>query len=196
MKERLVKLNKYLLIAVRIFLIISVALEIYSKNWLALFITVLAILLTYTPGLFEKKYKIDIPETLEIFILFFIFAAIYLGEVHSFYFRFWWWDLIMHFCSAIALALIGFAILLTLYEKKRILSKPIWISVFAFAFAFSLGAVWEIFEFTIDQILKTNMQKSGLMDTMTDLIIDAIGALMVSVAGLFYLKKGKLISKK
>jgi hypothetical protein len=188
-----VKVNRYLLISIRIFLIISVILEIYSGRWFALFITILTILLTYLPKMFEKKYRIDIPETLEIFILFFIFATLYLGEVHSFYFKFWWWDLVLHFCSAIALALVGFAILSGLYEKKRILSKPIWICVFAFCFALALGAAWEIFEFSIDQIFSSNMQKSGLVDTMTDLIIDSIGALIVSVAGFFYIKKGKII---
>jgi hypothetical protein len=196
MSKKLVKINKYLLIAVRIFLIASLVLEVYSQRWFALFITILTVLLTYLPKIVEKKYKIDLSETLELFILFFIFATLYLGEVHSFYYKFWWWDLIMHSCSAMALALVGFAILLGLYEKKRILSSPIWIAFFAFGFALALGAMWEIVEFIIDQTFNTNMQKSGLIDTMTDLIIDAIGALIVSVAGFFYVRKGKWITIK
>ena len=53
------------------------------------------------------------------------------------------------------------------------------------------GAVWEIFEFGMDQIFGLNMQKSGLQDTMFDLIVDALGGLFVSVLVYKYLKNGE-----
>jgi len=36
-----------------------------------------------------------------------------------------------------------------------------------------------------------NMQKSGLVDTMWDLIVDSVGALFTSVSGFMYIKAGK-----
>ena len=62
-------------------------------------------------------------------------------------------------------------------------------AIFSFAFAVAVGALWEIFEFSMDSILGLNMQKSGLVDTMWDLIVDTIGAVISSIYGCFYEKK-------
>jgi uncharacterized membrane protein YjdF len=57
-----------------------------------------------------------------------------------------------------------------------------------------MGTLWEIFEFTADSLFGSDMQKhmlgdqSGLTDTMWDLIVDAVGALIISVLGYGYLK--------
>ena len=61
--------------------------------------------------------------------------------------------------------------------------------MFSFCFAVAIGVLWEIFEFTMDNLFGLNMQKSGLLDTMSDLIIDSIGAFLVSVSGFVYMKK-------
>lgn len=197
MKEGKIKLfNKYMLIFLRASLIIAIFIEIYEQRWLTLFITLITIFLTFLPGLFERRYKIDIPDSFEILIILFIYSSLYLGEVQKFYIKFWWWDIFLHLLSAIALGLIGLAILILLYEKKKVSTKPFWISLFAFSFAVSIGAIWEIFEFTMDQAFGLNMQKSGLIDTMTDLIIDSIGALITSTLGYIYIKnKSNYVSK-
>ena len=62
------------------------------------------------------------------------------------------------------------------------------VAFFAFCFAVAMGATWEVFEFVMDQLFGFNMQKSGLMDTMSDLIVDVFGALIGSLAGYAYLK--------
>ena len=64
--------------------------------------------------------------------------------------------------------------------------------MFAFCFGVAAGAVWEIFEFVVDQLFNTNMQKNGLVDTMWDLIVDSIGALITSLVGYYYIKGKKL----
>jgi hypothetical protein len=43
----------------------------------------------------------------------------------------------------------------------------------------------------MDSFFSLNMQSSGLVDTMWDLIVDTIGAGVISLLGYFYLKKGK-----
>ena len=65
--------------------------------------------------------------------------------------------------------------------------KPGFVALFAFMFTMGMGAIWEIFEFVVDQTLNLNMQKSGLIDTMWDLIIDAGGAIVISLMGWSYL---------
>ena len=55
-------------------------------------------------------------------------------------------------------------------------------------FALAIGAMWEVFEFAMDQSFGTNMQKSGLDDTMGDLIVDMGGALIGAGSGYAYLR--------
>jgi hypothetical protein len=52
----------------------------------------------------------------------------------------------------------------------------------------TIGAVWEIFEWTVDLSFGTNMQKSGLPDTMGDLVVDMIGGGLGALSGFLYLK--------
>jgi hypothetical protein len=54
--------------------------------------------------------------------------------------------------------------------------------------AVSVGTIWEVFEFLADQYLGLNMQKSGLVDTMTDLMINATGAALAALLGYFYVR--------
>ncbi len=63
------------------------------------------------------------------------------------------------------------------------------VSLFSVSFSLAAGAVWEIFEFLLDRTLGLNMQKSRLVDTMTDLIIDFTGACIVGLWVYRYLKK-------
>lgn len=66
--------------------------------------------------------------------------------------------------------------------------------MFAFLYAVTIGTLWEIFEFSMDQFFGLNMQKpmlgdpSGLTDTMWDIIVNTIGALVISFMGWRYLK--------
>jgi len=69
--------------------------------------------------------------------------------------------------------------------------SPFFVALFSFCFAIMCGVFWEIFEFSLDQIFGTNTQRSGLVDTMWDLIVDTIGGFAAAVTGYFFLTKGK-----
>ena len=103
----------------------------------------------------------------------------------------------LHSIAGFNLGLWGLTILFILYEEEKVQASPILIAMFTFCFAMAIGAVWEIFEFAGDQILGTNMLRSGLLDTMGDLIVDAIGALIASTLGYFYIKynKGPIVKR-
>jgi len=89
----------------------------------------------------------------------------------------------------VGFGLIGFLGIFMLFEGDRFKAPPVALAVLSFCFAVSIGAVWEIFEFSMDQFFGMNMQKSGLVDTMWDLMVDCLGALAGSLAGFFYLEK-------
>ena len=176
------------LIIIKISLVIALGEALYKENWLAAFMAILAFALTYLPDYFKKSYNIKLPLLFEFCTVVFVYASLFMGEILNYYSLFWWWDLVLHGASALGFGIAGFLILYVLYQGKKLEARPGTIAVFAFCFALAIGAVWEIFEFGMDQLFGFHMQKSGLLDTMSDLIVDALGALIASLSGYAYLK--------
>ncbi len=161
---------------------------IYEQHWASLLVTILTFTLTFAPMQFQRFYHIKIPIVFTSAIIIFTYFTLFLGEVGGFYERLWWWDVFLHAGAAIGFGLIGFLFMFMLFGGDKFAAPPIAIVWFAFCFGMTIGVLWEVFEFIIDQIFATNMQKSGLVDTMYDLIVDALGAMLGSMAGYFYLK--------
>jgi len=182
------KIELYITRFLRFTLVLAMIVGLFEQRWSLSAIILIILFLTFLPLLFERKTKINLPLDFELVIILLLYASLFLGEVGDYYARFWWWDLLLHGFSSVAVGFAGFLILYILYEKNRLEAKPIWICVFTFTFAVAAGALWEIFEFFMDQAFGTNMQKSGLLDTMWDMMVDGIGALITSFIGYFYLK--------
>lgn len=167
-------------------------------------------LVIFLPQRVENRFEIDIPNAIEIIYIIFLFLAIYLGEVQNFYFLFPNWDTILHFFSAGMLGAVGFLLVdfMTGIEKLNLRLSPGFVSFFAYCFAITSGVVWEIYEFLADGILSTNMQKfmtyegqqlvgrEAVRDTMEDLIVDALGSLLVVLVGYFYLRRKRVVALK
>ena len=185
------KIHFFFLWFVRFTLLIALYRAIISENWYVLGIILFALLLTFLAFFIERRYKIDIPIEFEIFIALLIYCSIFLGELKGYYTSFWWWDLILHTLTGVTVGLVGFIILLVLYRRNNVVATPIRIAIFSFSLAAAIGGVWEIFEFSMDQLFGFNMQKSGLNDTMWDLIVNNVGALFSSLIGYLYLKSGQ-----
>lgn len=164
---------------------------IFNKNWIVLFASIIVLALTSIPILIRKKTKLKIPLEIELLSVLFIYATLFLGEVYDFYNIFPWWDTLLHAGSAIVFGFIGFTILYLMYSRKEVKARPLAIAIFSFSFAIAIGAIWEIFEFSMDQFFGLNMQKSGLLDTMGDLIVDTLGAILAAGIGFIYLKTKK-----
>lgn len=177
--------------------------KVKSDYVLTLLQCILGAIVMFIPTLAEHKWSIDIPNKMEIAYFIFLFCAIYLGEVHDFYYLIPNWDVILHAFSGATLGALGF-FLISYFNDAEILNtnlSPFFIAFFAFCFALASGAVWEIYEFLADSILQTNMQKfiladgtvlqgqQALFDTMKDLIVDAISAFTISAIGYFSIKK-------
>lgn len=169
-------------------LIASIAGSLWGRHWSAVMISSGTLFLTWLPIAYADRFDIKIPTRFAAAVVVFIFATIFLGEINDFYEKYWWWDIVLHTGSAVAFGLFGFIFIFMLFEGDRWAAPPIAIAFLSFCVAMSIGAVWEIFEFAMDQIFGMNMQKSGLVDTMWDLIVDALGALFSAVTGFFYLK--------
>ena len=185
----------------RLTLLIAMIGGALNARYTVVFISLLTLMVTFIPDLLEKRYRIELPEEFEFVIVLFLYASLFLGEVHGYYTRFWWWDTLLHAGSGLAMGFVGFLMVHILYQRNQIRGHSFFIALFAFCFAMAIGSVWEIFEFGMDQVFGLDMQKSGLIDTMWDLIVDAIGALVASAIGFFYIKgnvnsfTGRLVKK-
>lgn len=166
---------------------------------------IVGIIAMLLPGVFSKHLGISIPTNIFFVFALFLFCAIYLGEVRDFYYKVPHWDTILHTFSGAMLGALGVSVLCLLNRTDKIplVLSPLFVAVFSFCFAVSVGVIWEIYEFTADAILNTNMQKfalengellvgrAALMDTMKDLIVDCIGALVMSVVGYIATKRDR-----
>ena len=161
---------------------------LFVGNWPLAFVSLATLLLSLAPVYAGRWAEIVVPPSFVAAITMFVGGTLFLGEVFDFYERFWWWDIAMHGGSAVGFGLIGFVLVFMMFQGDRYAAPPLAIAFFAFCFALAIGATWEIFEFCMDQAFGLNMQKSGLMDTMGDLIVDTFGALIGAGSGWAYLK--------
>lgn len=173
-------------IALQIGILIVTASALFQANWLLAFNGACILLLSFAPAIIEHRLRTPLPIELTLVTVVFLYAAFVLGEVRDFYENIWWWDLALHGLSALTVGVIGFLAIYVFYMTRRIDIAAGWIATISFAIAVSVGTLWEIFEFLIDHYFEFTMQKSGLTDTMTDLMINAVGAAIAAVIGYFY----------
>ena len=169
-------------------LLLAALLALVQGRWSLLFVSLATLALSMLPIFFAERFSIILPPSITAFIAVFVVAAIFLGEYFDFYDRYWWWDIALHASSSLGFGLVGFLFVFMVFQGDRYAAPPIFVAFMSFCFAMTIGALWEIFEFSMDQIFGTNMQKSGLMDTMGDLIVDVFGAFVGAFVGFLFLK--------
>ena len=232
----------------RILVIVMMVAQFFNGDFESVFLCALTLVLFLLPTVFERALMIDLPNTMEIIIMLFIFAAEILGEISSFYTTFKGWDTILHTLNGFLCAAIGFALvdMLNRTEKFSLSLSPVFMSIVAFCFSMTIGVLWEFFECGMDQLMMLDMQKDtvvhsissvmldpsgrnnrvlienivdtivvtadgqqislglggyldvGILDTMKDLFVNFIGAVVFSIIGYFYVKtrgQGKFASR-
>lgn len=183
-------INKRLSLFLKVSLLVGALLMALEGRYQPMAEILVILAITFMPLMLGKRFDVRIPHGFETMAVIFLYMSLFLGEFRGYYTRFWWWDLVLHSGSAFLLGVLGFLLVYVLNEKQEIDLdlKPKFIALFAFLFAVGMGTLWEIFEFAMDQIFGLNMQKSGLVDTMWDLIVDVIGAGTISFLGWGYIR--------
>jgi uncharacterized membrane protein YjdF len=190
------RIHRWIVIAVVLIMSADLGWLLYEQQWMSAFLVVTIMSIILAPTLFGDRLPVRIPAEFQMLALLFAFGALFLGEIRNYYERIWWWDVALHVSSGLLLGILGFLLIYVLNENRRIdmQLRPRFVALFAFLFAVAMGTIWEIFEFSMDRLAGTNMQKpmmgdpSGLTDTMWDLIVDAFGALAISLYGWYYLR--------
>ena len=228
-------------LVLRLLVILVMVAQFFNGNFENVFLCVLTLILLLLPTVLERRLQIDLPNTLEIIILLFIYAAEIMGEIGAYYVNYPYWDTVLHTLNGFLCAAIGFSLLdiLNRHNEARFHLSPLYLAIVAFCFSMTVGVIWEFFECTMDQLFFLDMQKDtvvstigsvmldptggntpvaikgitdlivvcgdeqiplglggyldiGILDTMKDLWVNFIGAVVFSIVGYFYVKsRGK-----
>ncbi len=220
----------------RALVIAVMVLQFFNRKYYDVFLCALTLTLFLIPSFVERRLHIDVPNTLEVIILLFIFSAEILGEISEYYLIFPFWDTMLHTINGFLMAAIGVAMvdILNRSKKFKVRLSPVFLALTAFCFSMTIGVLWEFFEYGMDCFFGMDMQKDfwistvnsvslhpdgknevvsiaiesvvvngepwpgyldiGLHDTMKDLLVNFIGAVIFSVIGMLYVMgrgKGK-----
>lgn len=187
------------LLVLQLLMAIQLVLLLMGREWPQAFFVTGIMAVTLAPAVFRRRLPVEIPSEVEAVAVLFVFAALFLGEIREYYELYWWWDMALHTTSGLLLGMLGFMIVYVLNEDRLVdlHMRPSFVALFAFFFALGIGALWEVFEFGMDRVFGTNMQPatagdpSGLTDTIQDLIVDTVGAAIVSLFGWGYLRRAR-----
>lgn len=205
--------------------------NLWERDYESAFICVLSLILFFLPAFIEKQFRVQIPTLMEVVILLFIFGAEILGELQNYYTQYPYWDTMLHTTNGFVCAAFGFSLIdiLTRNRREKFRLSPLYVSLVAFCFSMTVGVLWEFFEYGMDVLFLTDMQKDtvlhsiasvalstdgtvvalqdistlavngqelavagyldiGLHDTMADLFVNFVGAVIFSILGYFYIR--------
>jgi len=235
-RQRRRKLTLIVYAVIRLIVVGVLVRSAFNGQIESVYTCLLTLVLLLLPSILERKLGVRLPAGLEITVVVFIFAAEILGEIACFYVTVPFWDKALHTTSGFIYAAVGYSMADVLNRHKKVSFElsPLFLALVAFCFSMTIGALWEIFEFSVDNLFHKDMQKDtviqqitsvaldptnrnipitisniqdvvvngeslglggyldiGLYDTMGDLIVNLIGAVVFSVIGYFHQKHRK-----
>ena len=164
-------------LVLRLMVILIMVAQFFNKNFENVFLCLLTLVLFLLPTIFERRLQIDLPDTLEIIIMLFIFAAEILGEISAFYTTFQGWDTMLHTLNGFLCAAIGFS-LVDMFDRNERFSlslSPVFMAIVAFCFSMTIGMLWEFFECAMDQLFLLDMQKDAVVNSISSVMLDPTG---------------------
>lgn len=172
------------------FILLMIALvSVFNEDYILAVASGIAFLVTLTPQIIEREKGIVIPAFIDFAGTLALFLHI-LGWALQLYYIIPNYDKVLHLYSSMIVGLIAFmAFYLMGKNSKKFCVSPILMVLFSAMIVLVLGVAWEVMEFTMDQTFNTTEQW-GLEDTMFDLIMDGLGAILFAILGLISFKTG------
>lgn len=153
----------------------------------------------------------DVPPLSQTMLNLIIFVGIVFGSYGRLFYNTVWFDDFMHMLTGFVCAVFGYDFA-TIIQRKKSDVAPTLAAIFALMFALSIAVGWEFYEFAMDRLHGTNLQFAkpvegivynefgsgdyGLVDTMTDMIMNSIGGVIGMIAIIIIRKKNKLTFDK
>ena len=158
----------------RLIVLATLVSSILRGEYESAFICLLVLILFILPFFIQQNFGIQLPTTLEIIILLFIFAAEILGELEGYFITYPNWDTMLHTTTGFLSAATGFSLIDILNRNSRIKFhlSPIYVALAAFCFSMTVGVLWEFFEFGMDRLFHLDMQKDTVVQSITSVMLD------------------------
>ena len=177
-----------------VFLIIGIISKNNESNFYVSII--LAFIFPLIIPMIEIVFKKRIPYLLEIVVCIQTILALSISQTFNMYEKWKNWDMLLHGMMGLEGTIIGYFICIIYGGKDWNFFKK---AVFIIAFVLAFACLWEIMEYTCDNIFNTDFQKvfdpnekSGVSDTMNDIII----ALIVCLVSVFICFIDNIIKKR
>ena len=164
----------FVYILLRFLVILTIIAQFIRGNYENVFMGLLTLMLFVLPTILERQLMIDLPDTLEVIILLFIFAAQILGEIQAFYTSVRGWDTALHTVNGFLCAAIGFSLvdMFNRNERFSLSLSPVFMAIVAFCFSMTIGVLWEFFECFMDITFGFDMQKDFVVSAIHSVTLD------------------------
>jgi hypothetical protein len=183
----------YLTYLMQALIVFTAVYSFYIGYYAGTFFGFIAVGLSLIPTLVHRKVHIVVPWEVTFLIALTLFLHIGGYSYHWYLDLYPYYDKFAHVIASMTIALLGFLAVLILMRASNNLQFERWhIFFFIVIFTLAFGAIWEIWEFTLDTLVGSYLTKplqQGNTDTMLDLITDLCGGLIIAVLGTFYLKR-------
>ncbi len=189
-------------IIVRISMIICAAYSFITGDVVMGFESVFCFIFTHLWDMFQvfghTSFIIEVPPLSQTMLNFIIFSGIVFGSYLGLFDKLWWFDNYSHILSGFVCAVFGYDFAVIIQRKKGQCAATL-AAIFSLMFALSIAVGWEFYEFLMDTLHGTNLQLAkkgaetdlfdlskyhneygylGLVDTMTDMMMNAIGGIV------------------
>ena len=178
-------------------------------GWESIFCWIFTHLWDFFQVLGNGSFIEEVPPLTQTSLNAIIFIGIVFGSYLGFFDRFTWFDEFMHCLSGFVSAVCGYDLAVIIQRKKGQCAITL-AAMFGIMFALSIAVGWEFYEFLMDTLHGTNLQLAkegaetamfdiskyrgeygylGLVDTMTDMMMNTIGAIVGMIFMIIYRKK-------
>ena len=141
-------------------------------------LVVFCIVSTLILGIVNKKVNKLLDNSIYINLVIFIMVSSLLGSCFKFY-SINHYDDFLHLYSGILSCNVAYLIIRYFNNEENIkMVNKVFVMIFLFMFTMGVASLWEIMEFSLDNILGTHTQIGGLEDTMIDMVDALIGAII------------------
>ena len=179
-------INFWMLVLIRAaFLVGAIYAFVFNHDYETGGLVLVGFILSFIPQAIQRQFNVSLPVRYELVIVLFVFTSLFVGEFFDAYEQYWWWDKLLHLSSGVIIGYIGFIVLHVLYLKGKVNLSPSLIAFFTLSVGLASAAVWEIIEFSADNLAGTTMQH-GLDDTMIDIILAAGGSVAAAVVAYWH----------
>ena len=95
------RVHRGILIVLQVTMAVELILVFSGRQWVNAFLIMTIMAVTLSPAVLGRRFRVHIPPEFQMLAVVFVFAALFLGEIHSYYVRFWWWDIALHTSSGL-----------------------------------------------------------------------------------------------